>query len=252
MLDSANVKRLILIILVTALSAPHAAFAQDVSVQEGAIAARLIQAVQAGNKAAVAGMIRYPLSRLDPLSPIQNQKEFIERYEDFFDAETIKELVARQKDVWSSWRGTAIGPGLIWIDEGKVIRINLQTGSQKKAAEAAKAILLHPTVRNYDRLLFACKTSGFQIRIHDDAGKVRYFSWKAGQPLSGKPDLSLVGDMRYEKNGGNATYTFKNGDFRYEIEDYTKICSAEGPCEGRLVVTQGAKILLDQVCMPDR
>jgi hypothetical protein len=93
-----------------------------------------------------------------------------------------------------SWRGLAVGPGLIWIDGGKVRAINIATSHQNEAAQAAKRRVqasLHPSARIYDRVLFSCTTKNYQIRIHKDPGQIRYFSWKANQPLSAKPDIAF-------------------------------------------------------------
>jgi hypothetical protein len=231
--------------LVIAICPLSIAMAQDDPPSDRDIATRLIQFLRKADKASVAKLVRYPLKRLDPLPPIRNEKEFVQNYEDFFDAETIPRIEAGAKDIWSSWRGTAIGTGLIWIDSGKIIAINLTTNRQTAAATAARASL-HPTARNYDIALFTCATKNYQLRIHDEAGVVRYFSWKAGQPLSTKPDLVLTGQQELHGNGGNATYTFKNGDYLYRVDEVA-ICAND--CDSRLIVTRGDRTLLDETCI---
>jgi hypothetical protein len=57
----------------------------------------------------VSKLINYPLDRQQPLPRIENEKEFIENYADFFDSETIRQILAAEKDMGYSWRGLAIG-----------------------------------------------------------------------------------------------------------------------------------------------
>ncbi len=48
-------------------------------------------------------------------------------------------------------------------------------------------------------------------------GHYRYASWAKGKALGDKPDLVLKnGTVRVEGTGGNYTYQFKSGLFRYE------------------------------------
>src|SRR5438128_2081595 len=177
-------KRLSGLTLFVAFAFSQSLVAQNLPAEERQAAEKLIQALTAGDKAAVAKLINYPLNRQQPLPPIQNEKEFIENYADFFDSSTIRQIQAGEKDMFYSWRGLAIGRGLVWIDGGKIRAITIATSRQKEAAQAAKKRVqasLHPSARTYDRVLLSCKTKNYQVRIHEDAGKVRYFSWKASQ-----------------------------------------------------------------------
>ena len=42
------------------------------------------------------------------------------------------------KDIWSNWQGTSIGPGPVWISEGKIISLNVTTNLQENLAEKEK------------------------------------------------------------------------------------------------------------------
>jgi hypothetical protein len=239
-----------MLFLTLALTFGQRLAAQRLPAEERDAAERLIRALKAGDKVSVAKLINYPLDRQQPLAPIRNEREFIENYADFFDSETIRQIVASEKDMSWNWHGLAIGPGLIWIDGGKIRSITLATSRQKQAAQDAKKRVqasLHPSARTYDRVLFSCKTKNYQIRIHDDAAKVRYFSWKSGQPLSAKPEIALAGEWRPDGQGGNGTFIFKNGDYRYEV-DRAVICAAAA-CDSRLNVLRGFQTLVTEVCV---
>ncbi len=222
--------------------------AQDGSGEDRKAAQQLLSALRKLDKAAIAKLVRYPITRREPLSRIRNEKEFVENFEDFFDSKTIPEVLSAEKNIWSSWRGTAIGEGLLWIDSGKIFSINLSTAQQKQKAEKEKARIvatLHPSARRYDSVAFICNTKNYHVRVHDDKGTLRYYSWKAGQPLSSKPDLMLTGKVAPEGNGGNATFTFKNGAYSYLI-DKTVICGPD--CHSYLMVKRGESNLLREPC----
>jgi hypothetical protein len=242
-------KRLSGVVLFVAFAFGHSLPGQDLPLEERRAAEKLIRALKAGDKAAIAKLVNYPLNRQQPLPPIRNEQEFIDNYAEFFDTETIQQVLAGENDMFYGWRGLAIGPGLVWIDGGKIRAITIATSHQKEAAQAAKKQVqatLHPSARGYDQVLLSCKTKSYQIRIHQDAGKVLYFSWKASQPLSAKPDITLNGEERPDGQGGNETFIFKNGDYRYEV-DRTVLCGNN--CDSHLTVFRGTQTLLDEVCV---
>jgi hypothetical protein len=234
-------------ILVLTLLWTQPSHAQDVPKDDLKTAQQFLESIRKPDKVAIAKLVRYPLRRRQPLPPIVNEKDFAENFEDFFDSKTVAEVLA-DTEIWNTWRGTAIGRGLVWIDSGQIKAINLSTSRQDRAAQIEKtriAATLHPSARNYDSVAFMCKTKSYQIRVHDDKGTLRYYSWKANQPLSSKPDLALTGKMELEGNGGNATFTFKNGEYTYLL-DRTVICGPD--CNSYLVVLQGNSTLLREAC----
>src|SRR5690348_2819865 len=94
-----TMKRLSGLALFVAFAFTQSLVGQDLPAEERQAAEKLIQALTAGDKAAVAQLINYPLNRQQPLPPIQNEKEFIENYADFFDSETIRQIQAAEKDM---------------------------------------------------------------------------------------------------------------------------------------------------------
>jgi hypothetical protein len=209
-------RRLALILFLAFVSEGFLA-AQTLPSQERQAAEKLIQALTVGDKAAVAKMINYPLNRQQPLPPIRNEKEFIENYSDFFDSDTIRQIQASEKDMSYSWRGLSIGPGLVWVDGGKVRAITIATARQMAAAQAAKKQMqasLHPSARTYDRVLFSCKTKNYQIRIHADAGGSLFFV-ESESAVIGKtrPCPHWRGTSRWERR----EYDFHFQEWRFPL-----------------------------------
>jgi hypothetical protein len=101
-----------------------------------------------------------------------------------------------------------------------------------------------------------CDSGRHLIRIDyiqpDDQSKVRYRSYKLG---TDKLELDLNGDATYAGSAHNATYTFKNGDYTYKL-DNDSVCSDEeyskeiGRCMPTLTITKSDKTISASNCHP--
>jgi hypothetical protein len=237
---------------------PDTDMAAQVPSEDMAVIQKLVAALRANDPAAVSRLIEYPIARSQPLTPIDNAEAFIRLYSDFFDAKTISEIIETSKSPWHSWQGTCVAG--VWIGSGKIFRLVIETAEQRqKAAEAkaAEALTLHPSVRSYARIRLDCITKRHHVRIHE-VGKqaetiggpgtaLRYIAWTAGAKLNTAPEISLMGtvDDRWE---GYRVFTFKRGVYQYEVTDPV-ICTGEkDACEPNLAVSEGKRILSNQVC----
>ncbi|MGL5609391.1 MAG: hypothetical protein ACRDDN_15110, partial [Aeromonas veronii] len=95
---------------------------------------------------------------------------------------------------------------------------------------------LHPSVQEYKSPELMWQTEKFTIRIDElDDGHYRYASWAKGKTFADKPDLVLKnGTVRMEGTGGNHTYLFTNGPYRYEC--VVTVLGERGVPPGELVV----------------
>jgi hypothetical protein len=213
-------------------------------------AAQLVKALRAGDRAAVAEMIKYPLQRPKPLPPIRNGKDFLAHYDEFFNSKVIGEIASGLPKLWNRSGATSIGDsGLIWIQSGQILTINSSTSANEKALQQAKkqdVAQLHASASHDDKLEFECDTEKFHIRIHALGDKVRYYSWKKGRPLSEAPELALTGEAETQGTSGGVIYTFRQGKYTYVVENLT-LC--ESDCTPNLSVTAGGKSLLKQNCL---
>jgi hypothetical protein len=206
---------------------------------------------QQGQKKEAAEMVRFPIRRKKPLSPISNAQEFIAHFDDFFNPTTLAAVEANKADLMESWRGTSIAGGSIYADGGKIIAINLET--EKQTADAAKALAaeqktVHSSVDKYEEISFACNTPAHWVRVQRTLGaeRYRYVSWRPGEKMSAVPELVLEnGDAEVQGSGGGIIYRFEDGKTTYEVIE-TGVCGKD--CHSYLQITKGKKTISKDAC----
>lgn len=204
---------------------------------------QLVDAAEARDHQALANQMKYPFKQEYPIPAIKNASEMLTRFDEAFDDAILTSIASSRvgKD-WQTmgWRGIMLGSGEVWMDfDGKVIGINHQTAQAAKLkAEliASQKSELHPRVREYKSPALMWQTEKFTIRIDElDDGHYRYASWAKGNTLTDKPDLVLKnGSVKVEGTGGNHTYLFTSGPYRYEC--VVTVLGERGVPPGELVV----------------
>ena len=204
---------------------------------------QLVDAAEARDHQALANQMKYPFKQEYPIPAIKTPAEMLTRFDEVFDDTILKSIAtSRIGQDWQTmgWRGIMLGSGEVWMDfDGKVIGINHQTAQATKLkAEliARQKSGLHPSVREYKSPALMWQTEKFTIRIDElDDGHYRYASWAKGKTLTDKPDLVLKnGTVRVEGTGGNHTYLFTSGPYRYEC--VVTVLGERGVPPGELVV----------------
>ncbi|MHA4896498.1 hypothetical protein ACXZ1K_17230 [Pedobacter sp. PWIIR3] len=197
--------------------------------------------------------VRFPLKREYPLPAVKNKVDFIKRYKELFDDQLIKMITKSDlKNDWSAvgWRGIMLRNGSVWLDyDGKLIGINYQSDAEKlrrtKLINADK-LLLHASLKNFKNPILEMHTSKFKIRIDEmDNGSYRYVSWPVKGETSSKPDLILQnGKFKPEGSGGNHSFQFTSGDYRYECA--VQVLGEEKSPEAALTIYKNNKVILSQ------
>lgn len=191
---------------------------------EKEIVTDFIEIVNSNNSEELAKIISYPLSRARPLSDVENQLDFIERYHEIFDAKLISDIVNSDiESDWLSvgWRGIMLNNGQLWLDvNGSLFAVNHSTyAERKKHIEKVKLekVKLHPSVNDFIESRLNWEFQGWSIRVdYIGSNNFRYVSWSKGKTQSDKPDLVLYSsDLIYDGTGGNHRYVFKNGSYKY-------------------------------------
>lgn len=204
---------------------------------------QLVDAAEARDHQALANQMKYPFKQEYPIPAIKTPAEMMNRFGEVFDDVILTSIAtSRVGQDWQAmgWRGIMLGSGEVWMDfDGKVIGINHQTAQAAKLkAEliARQKSDLHPSVREYKNPALMWQTEKFHIRIDElDDGHYRYASWAKGKTLADKPDLVLKnGTVRVEGSGGNHTYLFTSGPYRYEC--VVTVLGERGVPPGELVV----------------
>lgn len=214
---------------------------------------RFIDAAEAKDHQSLANQMKYPFKREYPMLAIKNPSEMLTRFDEVFDDAILKRIAISQVGQdWQTmgWRGIMFGSGEVWMDfDGKVIGINHQTAQTAKLeAEliASQKSDLYPGLRDYQSPELMWQTEKFTIRIDDMGdGHYRYASWAKGKALSDKPDLVLKnGTVRVEGSGGNHTFQFTSGPYRYECA--VTVLGEQGMPPGELVVYQNEIAIMHQ------
>lgn len=204
---------------------------------------QLVDAAEARDHQALANQMKYPFKQEYPIPAIKTPAEMMNRFGEVFDDAILTSIAtSRVGQDWQTmgWRGIMLGSGEVWMDfDGKVIGINHQTAQAAKLkAEliARQKSGLHPSVREYKSSALMWQTEKFIIRIDElNDGHYRYASWAKGKTLADKPDLVLKnGTVRVEGTGGNHTYLFTSGPYRYEC--VVTVLGERGVPPGELVV----------------
>ncbi|MGZ8066022.1 hypothetical protein [Aeromonas salmonicida] len=214
---------------------------------------RFIEAAEARDHQALANQMKYPFKQEYPIPAIKNASEMLTRFDEVFDDAILNSIASfRVGQDWQTmgWRGIMLGSGEVWMDfDGKVIGINHQTAQAAKLkAEliASQKSDLYPGLRDYESPELMWQTEKFTIRIDDMGdGHYRCASWAKGKALGDKPDLVLKnGTVRVEGTGGNHTYQFKSGPYRYEC--VVTVLGERGVPTGVLVVYKNDVEIMSQ------
>lgn len=187
----------------------------------------------------LASLINYPLIRQNPLKDIANEKEFIAYYPILIDNAFKRELTLyADSDIFEhhGQYGLVGGPfsGDIWLyEDGNIAAINYSSYHEKKLQDQLTKKIqseIYPGVNSWKTNILVCKSKNLLIRIDETNKGLRYICWSNGHPISSKPDLVLYNGIE-EAQGtmGGWTWTFKNGDWTYIIDD-VEICETEDKC----------------------
>jgi len=198
---------------------------------------KIIKLIEADKENELAKMVKYPLKRQNPLPDIADSKAFIADYPILFD-DAFKQKLKRYNDTdifeHDGAYGLVNGPfnGDIWLNEdGAIGAINYSSKwEQELRAALVKKIQgqMYPAVNSWIENIVVGKSDNLLIRIDDTGKGARYVSWSKGRPTSEKPDLILYNGIQQARGTmGGWTWTFKNGDWTYIVDD-VEMCEDPG------------------------
>lgn len=109
-------------------------------------------------------------------------------------------------------------------------------GTQLDYKGSGGGFWLHPSVRNFKRLIQLYDTDALRFRLDEmPDGKTRYCAWNAGLPMSEKPSVIIIGGDRDVRPG---SIRFRNKGFEY----YTPDPESDNPSKA-LTVEKRGKVL---------
>lgn len=215
---------------------------------------KLITLFKAKDVNAIAKLVNYPIKREAPLSSIKDEKEFIQKFDEIFSAEFVKNIAASQTDEWDAIgsRGTTYADAagnVIWLadEDSKIISVFSETKAaqdeEKSTIEKGKQNL-HSSLGNIKKPIYILTTKKYKVRIDQlNNGKYRYAAWNSpNADMSTQPDIIVNnGELIVEGSLNIEHYEFKNGNIRYEVWP-ENMASANG--DANLSVYEGDKELL--------
>ncbi|GAA0408218.1 hypothetical protein GCM10009133_15970 [Cocleimonas flava] len=217
----------------------------------------VIEAFKSRNTGSIAKMVSYPLISKSNRPAINNEYEFVNRFDEVFDQNLLRSIVSSDaRTDWNTvgWRGIMLFDGLVWLDhDGNILSVkqpstfvnkgastynrapaNNRLGQSKPqlVAQATSSMQpsrsstprgrssLHRSVSNYAQPVLEWKTSRYHVRVDDIGnGRLRYASWPVHAPTSVKPDIVLSdGRLEVDRTGRNHRYVFNNGNFSYHLK----------------------------------
>lgn len=194
----------------------------------------VIEAFKSRNTASIAKMVSYPLEGNANRPAINNEYEFVTRFNEVFDQNLLRtiETSDARKD-WNTvgWRGIMLFDGDVWLDhDGNILSVKpkstyVNNGIQNKSilqrpqTVARGRSALHRSVSNYAKSVLEWKTNRYHVRVDDVGnGRLRYASWPVNASTSVKPDIVLSnGRLEVDRTGRNHRYVFNNGNFSYHL-----------------------------------
>lgn len=199
---------------------------------------RIIHFVETDNAKELSKLVVYPLKRSNPLPDIQNANEFLSHFSTLFDS-SFKNLLKQYSDSDVFEHNGAYGlvggnfSGQIWIaDDGKILGLmSSKTEEQEKQALIAKIKTeIHSSINDWNENIVVGKSEKLLIRVDDTNKGLRYVCWSNGKTIKDTPDIILL-DGVAEAQGeiGGWTWTFKNGDWTYIVDD-SEACEEATHC----------------------
>lgn len=200
---------------------------------------QIVRLIKTNKAKELSTMVTYPIKRVNPLKDITNAKEFIAYFPVLFD-EAFKKKMTLYNDTDIFEHNGEYGlvggsfDGDIWLNEtGDLKAINYSSKREIELKnQLTKAIQskMYPDVNHWDENILVLQSTKLLIRLDRVNHNIRYVSWSKGRPNSEKPDLILNNGLE-EAQGtqGGRTYTFKNGDWTYVIDD-VEMCETDSQC----------------------
>jgi hypothetical protein len=199
----------------------------------------IIKLIESDKVKELSKLVNYPLKRENPLPDIKNANDFISYWPILFD-NSFKNLLKQYNDRDIFEHNGAYGlvggsfTGEIWCDEdGKISGINYSSKKEQKVKQILTEKIkkeIYPTVNTWNENVLVAKWEKHLIRIDITDKGLRYVCWSKGQTMRASPDIVLYNGVE-EKQGtmGGFTWTFKNGDWTYIVDD-AEICDDSKNC----------------------
>lgn len=231
-------KFIITILIVLFISSQIVAQAHELTPEKIKQINKIVELIKNDNILQLSEMVEYPIKRPNPIPNINSKEEFILYYpilfDDFF-KQALIETKFNNENVVDNSRGLGLLYGDLWLNEnGKIITVNYTSSAevslQKTLIDETKSVM-HKSVSKWKENIIVCETDKYLIRVDIlDDDSYRYASWNKPKKISDVPDMVLFhGEQEFQGTMGGVTYTFKNKDLSYVIDD-VRMCEYKRNC----------------------
>ena len=180
------------------------------------------------NPQLIAQNVVYPFSLGWGVPSVQNEQEFIEKYDIILPQYLRQYFIDSPIKNWGS--GENLGgiclndcPDAHLTDDGEMLSVKDSEELKRYREEyiAKEKQIIHPSLKNYNYNLYTMETKDWLIRIDDMEGlyevstqidipnTYRFAAWKKGKTISDEPDIVI-----------DQGHTEKDPEFRYSPEYY--------------------------------
>jgi hypothetical protein len=200
---------------------------------------KIVRLIETDNAKELSKLVQYPLKRTNPLPDIHNAGEFITYYPILFD-NAFKQMLKAYDDSVIFEHHNAYGlvggsfSGEIWIDEdGKVSTVNYSSAEEQKRRHGLTEKIKKETygsVNTWDENVVVARSEKLLIRVDRTDKGLRYVCWGKGKTQKDPPDIVLYnGTEEAQGTQGGWTWTFKNGNWTYIVDD-AELCEEASLC----------------------
>ena len=187
---------------------------------------KVINTIKGDSEKKIASLVKYPLAMSYPVPDINNEEEFIERFDEVFDEAILEKIASSSTDDWNTvgWRGIMFDNGMVWLEyDGLIKAVNYQSEKEKQIQKELiekERTTLHISVQEFMQPLHHVYIDNDIVRVDkmpDDS--FRLVIWK-DKDATQLPDLVISnGVIEFHGSGGGASYLFKDNNYTYDFGD---------------------------------
>lgn len=190
--------------------------------------------LKTNNPQLIAQNVIYPFSLGQGLPSVQNEQEFVEKYNIILPEYLRKYFIDAPMEQWGS--GENLGgiclndcPDAHLNDDGKIICIkdSEELKQYRKDYIEKEKQIIHPSLKNYNYNIYTLETKDWLIRIDDMEGLYEAYSeyekkqhyrlalWKKGKTISDEPDIVFNQGYLWLPEEKNADYIYDFTNEKY-------------------------------------
>ena len=207
--------------------------------------------LKTNNPELVAQNVVYPFVFSDNCAPIQNEQEFIEKYDIIYTPKLLSQILSSDINMWhsdSQYDGIFYDDPYIHISlNGRLVDIDytLERSKYNERCILEEQNKIYPNIKKYIKNLYILKTSKFIYRIDLTAvgnvleqNKYRLSIWNITKKFSEKP-LKIIekGKLKVYGSANNEKFIFKNDNKSYVLQINTARAS-QTPSAEIIVITE--------------